>query len=129
MSHGLSYGYKKTTATCWTGMGAMLILLIAGTGVGSLLIASDWVAVVKTVGAAYLIYWLVAMARAGGQPNADAPAAASLSWKKRTLAGFFTNATNPKGVVSGRGAAAVHQPENRIDAELGILALTLLSST
>lgn len=43
MSHGLSYGVRKTSATIMgLQLGLLLILLIAGAGVGSLLMASEW---------------------------------------------------------------------------------------
>ena len=59
MSHGLSYGVKKTSATILgLQMGLLVVLFIAGAGVGSLLLASEVAFnIVKTVGALYLI-WL-----------------------------------------------------------------------
>ena len=58
MSHGLSYGVRKTSATILgLQLGLLLILLIAGAGVGSLLRASEWAFnTVKIVGACYRIY-------------------------------------------------------------------------
>jgi homoserine/homoserine lactone efflux protein len=58
MSHGLSYGLKKTTTTIMgLQTGLVIILLIAGGGLGALLLASEEAfVVVKTIGAAYLIY-------------------------------------------------------------------------
>eukprot|EP01032_Pedospumella_encystans_P034925 gene34925-39493_t len=59
MSHGLSYGVRKASGTI-LGLqaGLLLVLAIAGAGVGSLLLASELAFnVVKTVGALYLI-WL-----------------------------------------------------------------------
>ena len=53
MSHGLSYGVKKTSATI-LGLqaGLLLVLAIAGAGVGSLLLASEIAFnVVKVIGA------------------------------------------------------------------------------
>ena len=58
MSHGLSYGVRRTTATI-VGLqsGLLVVLFIAGAGVGSLLLASEVAFnIVKTVGALYLIY-------------------------------------------------------------------------
>lgn len=103
MSHGLSYGVKKTSATI-VGLqaGLVLILVIAGAGVGSLLLASELAFnVVKTAGALYLIYLGLSQWRAkvtvGG---ADVAAQSALpSLQKRVLTGFLTNATNPKGII------------------------------
>ena len=102
MSHGLSYGVRKTGATI-AGLqaGLLLILLIAGAGVGSLLLASEVAfSVVKVLGACYLIYvgWCQWSAGATSpiQGNDAAPAG---PWKKRFLTGFLTNATNPKGII------------------------------
>lgn len=58
MSHGLNYGVKKASGTI-LGLqaGLLLILAIAGAGVGSILMASELAfSVIKTVGALYLIY-------------------------------------------------------------------------
>ncbi len=102
MSHGLSYGVRKTSATILgLQLGLLLILLIAGAGVGSLLIASETAFnVVKIVGACYLIYIGFAQWRAkGGILDTQAEQPASGSWQKRALSGFLTNATNPKGII------------------------------
>lgn len=120
MSHGLAYGVRHTTATI-LGLisGIVLVLIIAGAGVGSLLLASERAfQVVKTVGAMYLIYLGLMQWRAKVAPTAqadsDAPAlqnhgGAGLpheaqeqhvpGWRKRYLTGFLTNATNPKGII------------------------------
>ncbi len=102
MSHGLSYGVRKTSATILgLQLGLLLILLIAGAGVGSLLIASETAFnVVKIVGACYLIYIGFAQWRAkSGIMDTQAEQPASGSWQKRALSGFLTNATNPKGII------------------------------
>ena len=58
MSHGLSYGVRKTGATILgLELGLLFILIVAGAGVGSLLIASELAfTVVKVLGAAYLTF-------------------------------------------------------------------------
>ena len=101
MSHGLSYGVRKTSATIMgLQLGLLLILLIAGAGVGSLLMASEWAFnAVKIVGACYLIYLGVSQWRSGGAPLATQEAMPEVSLKKRVLTGFLTNATNPKGII------------------------------
>jgi homoserine/homoserine lactone efflux protein len=106
MSHGLAYGVRKTTATI-AGLqsGLLLVLFIAGAGVGSLLIASEIAfGIVKTVGALYLIYLGLGQWRARVDSHTDIPArasppAATPAFRKRFLTGFLTNATNPKGII------------------------------
>ncbi len=103
MSHGLSYGVKRASATI-LGLqaGLLLILFIAGAGVGSLLLASEIAFnAVKTVGALYLIYLGLSQWRAKVQVSQqDRPAEVQLpSLRQRMLTGFLTNATNPKGII------------------------------
>jgi homoserine/homoserine lactone efflux protein len=102
MSHGLSYGVRRASATI-LGLqtGLLLVFFIAGAGVGSLLLASEVAFnVVKTVGALYLIYLGLSQWRAKvsiseqKQAEVEVPTA-----KKRFLTGFLTNATNPKGII------------------------------
>jgi homoserine/homoserine lactone efflux protein len=107
MSHGLSYGVRKASGTI-LGLqaGLLLILAIAGAGVGSLLLASEVAFnVVKTVGALYLIWlgfsqWRARVRVAQDSGTAAVAARAELpSLRKRILTGFLTNATNPKGII------------------------------
>ena len=106
MSHGLSYGVKRTSATI-TGlqMGLLLILFIAGAGVGSILLTSETMfTVVKTIGALYLIYlglsqWRAKIDTAALQRPEPTARATPPSVRKRMLLGFMTNATNPKGII------------------------------
>ncbi|MDP3673375.1 MAG: LysE family transporter [Telluria sp.] len=104
MSHGLSYGLRKASATVLgLQMGLLLVFVIAGAGVGSLLLASELAfSIVKTVGALYLIYlgWTQWRAKVEPGPGALAePLAARAGPGKRVLTGFLTNATNPKGII------------------------------
>jgi len=104
MSHGLSYGLRKASATVLgLQMGLLLVFVIAGAGVGSLLLASELAfSIVKTVGALYLIYLGWTQWRAKVEPGAGAlakPLAAQSGPGKRVLTGFLTNATNPKGII------------------------------
>ena len=105
MSHGLAYGVRASSATIFgLQLGLLLILAIAGAGVGSLLLASDVAfAAVKVLGAGYLIYlgWSQWRADAAAPMLAGegAGTAPVLPWRQRCLAGFLTNATNPKGIV------------------------------
>ncbi|TNF59850.1 MAG: lysine transporter LysE [Burkholderiales bacterium] len=116
MTHGLAYGVRGAGATI-LGLeaGVAVILLVAGAGVGALLLASATAfTVVKVTGAAYLI-WLgwrqwVAPVTAGEAPaRASTPAGAGATqgrgsgvWppaRQRFMLGFLTNVTNPKGIV------------------------------
>jgi homoserine/homoserine lactone efflux protein len=84
-------------------LGLILVLAIAGAGVGSLLLASPLAfnIVVKTVGALYLIY--LGVASGARKPRRPVPSSSRLaahpSFGKRVLTGFLTNATNPKGII------------------------------
>lgn len=106
MSHGLSYGVRRTTGTI-LGLqaGLLLVLFIAGAGVGSILLASEVAfSVVKIVGALYLIYlgfsqWRARIDMQGNLPAQQPAQAAAPSLHKRFLLGFLTNATNPKGII------------------------------
>ena len=75
MSHGLAYGVRQASLTIvGLQLGLSVILLIAGVGVGALLLASATAfTVVKVVGAAYLLYLGVKQWRA----PVDGPAPAS----------------------------------------------------
>lgn len=102
MSHGLAYGVRKASATiAGLQMGLLLVLLIAGGGVGTLLIASDWAfSLVKILGAGYLIYLGWSQWRAvGNGVDVGYLQGDSMPWRQRVLAGFLTNATNPKGII------------------------------
>ena len=106
MTHGLAYGVKKTSTTiAGLQLGLAVILLVAGVGVGALLLASATAfTVVKFAGAGYLIWlgfnqW---RARVGVVPEAGEAATAQAavpSARERFVMGFFTNVTNPKGIV------------------------------
>lgn len=108
MSHGLSYGVRRTSATIFgLQAGLIVILLIAGAGVGSLLLASELAFnLVKTAGALYLIYlgleqWRAKVGTGVGTGALDPQAAAGPqpSVKRRFLTGMLTNLTNPKGII------------------------------
>jgi homoserine/homoserine lactone efflux protein len=104
MSHGLTYGVRQTTATILgLQIGLAFIFLVAGAGVGALLMASATAfTVVKVLGAAYLV-WLglrqwrapLGVLREDGQMTSGPV----LSARQRVALGVFTNATNPKGIV------------------------------
>lgn len=104
MGHGLAYGVRATSATIvGLQLGLSVILLVAGVGVGALLLASATAfTVVKVLGAAYLIWlgiqqWrapVPAVGAGGSVTDAVLP-----SVRRRIALGFFTNVTNPKGIV------------------------------
>lgn len=105
MSHGLAYGVRRATATI-AGLqaGLVVILFVAGAGIGSILVASEFAFnLIKIVGAFYLVYLGIAQWRAkvgsGPEMSADGGMRSPPSWSKRFLSGFLTNATNPKGIV------------------------------
>ena len=104
MSHGLSYGVRRTTATIvGLQLGLAVILLVAGLGVGAVLTASaSAFLVVKVVGACYLLWlgwrqWRAPVAKIEG--DATGAAEPDLTAPQRVLRGFLTNVTNPKGIV------------------------------
>lgn len=108
MSHGLSYGVRRTTATIvGLQLGLAVILLVAGLGVGAVLTASATAfTVIKVVGACYLLWlgWRQWRAPVSAVASADGVAPESvrepeLSAGQRVLRGFLTNVTNPKGIV------------------------------
>jgi homoserine/homoserine lactone efflux protein len=108
MSHGLSYGVRRTTATIvGLQLGLAVILLVAGLGVGAVLTASATAfTVIKVVGACYLLWlgWRQWRAPVSAVAKADGAMPESvrepeLSAGQRVLRGFLTNVTNPKGIV------------------------------
>lgn len=140
MSHGLQYGVRKTHATILgLQLGLMCIFVIAGAGVGSLLVASEtafWV--VKILGAGYLIY--LGIRQFFSKPASEAAIAASearqlqaasqpgqQSFKARVLTGFFTNATNPKGILFMVAVLPpfIHPEQGSVVLQLFILGATL----
>ena len=103
ISHGSAYGVRKTsTSILGLQTGLLVILLVAGLGVGSLLLASEAAfTLVKLLGALYLMYLGVQQWRStrGMLDNAPMAALQQDSARRRFLTGFFTNVTNPKGIV------------------------------
>lgn len=106
MSHGLAYGVRNASATIvGLQLGLSVVLLVAGVGVGALLLASATAfTVVKVLGAAYLIWLGFQQWRAPVLASEDTQAQATdvpglPSVGQRVARGFFTNVTNPKGIV------------------------------
>ncbi len=106
MTHGLAYGVKKTGATiAGLQLGLAVILLVAGVGVGTLLLASATAfTVVKFAGAGYLIWlgwkqWRSRVPDAMAPDHEQAVSTGVPGARERFMTGFFTNVTNPKGIV------------------------------
>ena len=103
MSHGLAYGVRGASATVLgLQIGLAFILLVAGAGVGAVLVASAGAfMVVKLLGAAYLLWlgfkqWRAPVTLDDGGAQAGPPV---MRLHQRVLTGALTNATNPKGIV------------------------------
>lgn len=112
MTHGLAYGVRGASPTILgLQLGVGVTLVVAGVGVGALLLASATAfTVVKVAGAGYLIWlgwrqWMApvaaddAAATEAAATPAQPQASALPSRRERFLLGFFTNVTNPKGIV------------------------------
>jgi homoserine/homoserine lactone efflux protein len=106
MTHGLAYGVQKSSATiAGLQLGLAVILLVAGVGVGALLLASATAfSVVKFAGAAYLIWlgwkqWRSPVNTQAATGEALPSRAGVPPVRERFITGFFTNVTNPKGIV------------------------------
>ena len=103
MSHGLAYGVRGASATVLgLQIGLAFILLVAGAGVGAVLVASAGAfMVVKLLGAAYLLWlgfkqWRAPVTLDDGGAQAGPPV---MRLRQRVLTRALTNATNPKGIV------------------------------
>lgn len=141
MSHGLAYGVRHASATILgLELGVAVILLIAGVGVGTLLMASATAfTVVKSLGAAYLIWlgikqWrapvdaVSAAARASAGEGVAGRQPGLPPVRQRVLIGLLTNVTNPKGIVFM--VAVLPQfidPQRLLWLQLLILLLTSIS--
>ena len=135
MSHGLSYGVRRTTPTILgLQLGLAVVFLVAGLGVGALLLASAKAfLVVKVLGAAYLIWlgwrqWRAPVAADAADAATGHASESAMSVRQRVLRGFLTNVTNPKGIVFM--AAVLPQfinPAKPLALQLAILLATTLA--
>ncbi|SOZ36773.1 LysE family transporter [Cupriavidus neocaledonicus] len=132
MSHGLSYGLRRTTTTIFgLQAGLVIVLLVAGGGLGALLLASEQAfMVVKTIGALYLIYLGIQQWRARVEADAaqdGGPArVAVMSRRRRFATGLLTNVTNPKGIIFMVAVLPQFIDPNRpLALQLAILAATM----
>lgn len=129
MSHGLSYGLRQASATI-LGLqaGLVFILLVAGGGLGALLLASETAfVIVKIIGALYLIYLGIQQWRAPVHAGPEATVrVAPMSARRRFLIGVLTNATNPKGIIFMVAVLPQFIDPNRpLALQLFILAVTM----
>ncbi len=130
MSHGLSYGLRASTVTIMgLQLGVFAVLLVSALGLGALLLASETLfTAVKWVGAAYLAWLGLQLWFAKVQTNPDGIAkVAPMTAKNRFMLGFFTNVTNPKGIVFMVAVLPQFmnpQPPNRA-LEIAIMAITM----
>ncbi|CAG2139063.1 Homoserine/homoserine lactone efflux protein [Cupriavidus yeoncheonensis] len=133
MSHGLSYGVRRTSTTIFgLQAGLVIILLVAGGGLGALLLASEHAfAAVKTVGAMYLIYlglqqWRARVEEGSATNGNEAVRVTLMSPRRRFATGLLTNVTNPKGIIFM--VAVLPQfidPTHPLAPQLAILAATM----
>jgi len=130
MSHGLTHGVRRTSVTiAGLELGLVVILFIAGAGLGALLVASEHAfTAIKIVGAMYLIYLGIVQWRTPlqiGKPAEGQPV--SGSGTRRFLVGLLTNLTNPKGILFM--VAVLPQfidPAKPLLAQLALLAATMV---
>ncbi|GGY12221.1 LysE family translocator [Paludibacterium paludis] len=103
MTHGIHHGMRGTFVTCLGLMSALaLIMAVSAAGLGALLATSVTLfALVKYLGAAYLIYLGVRTWRARAEPlNADgARRAAPVPAGRRFRTGFLVAMSNPKAFI------------------------------
>lgn len=130
MAHGLNYGVKRASATILgLQLGLLLILAIAGAGVGSILMASAMAFMsVKFLGAVYLIYLGLQQWRArGGLAMGGLPGRDQIPTVRHRIAtGFLTNATNPKGILFMIAVFPQFIDSARpLPGQLAILAITM----
>lgn len=129
MSHGLAYGVRQTTATIiGLQIGLAFVLLVAGAGVGALLLASATAfLLVKIIGAAYLLWlgWRQWCAPVAVPADPVGAAQSGLSVRERIVVGMLTNATNPKSIVFNVAVLPQFIDPNRpVALQLAILLIT-----
>ncbi len=101
MSTGMRHGYwAALTAILGLQAAILLHLLIVALGLGALLAASETAfALVKFIGAAYLVWLGIQRWRAPPLPADATPDASPVLSKSLFLQGLMVNLTNPKAIV------------------------------
>ncbi len=105
MSRSATQGWRGgSAAALGIGAGTLVHILAAALGLSAVLVTSSTAfAVVKYVGAAYLLYVGIALLRTKSKPTTEAAALAPplppLSYRRIFFQGFLTNVLNPKVAV------------------------------
>lgn len=105
MSRSATQGWRAgSAAALGIGTGTLIHIFAAALGLSAVLATSTTAfAVVKYVGAAYLLYVGVALLRSKKNPSAETegfpPSLPSLSYRRIFFQGFLTNVLNPKVAV------------------------------
>ena len=128
MSTGMRHGYwAALTAILGLQAAILLHLLIVALGLGALLAASETAfALVKFIGAAYLVWLGIQRWRAPPLPADATPDASPVLSKSLFLQGLMVNLTNPKTIVFI--GALVPQFVDPVKAQVGqylLIAVTL----
>lgn len=126
MSIGLRHGYRAALAVILGLQAALLIqIVIVAVGFGALLAASETAfAVVKFVGAAYLVWLGVQKWRA--KPLPPAGEVVPVARRGLFLQGLLVNLTNPKAIIFiGALVPQFINPANPLLSQYVIIALTL----
>ena len=128
MSTGMRHGYwAALTAILGLQAAILLYLLIVALGLGALLAASETAfALVKFIGAAYLVWLGIQRWRAPPLPADATPDASPVLSKSLFLQGLMVNLTNPKAIVFI--GALVPQFVDPVKAQVGqylLIAVTL----
>ncbi len=128
MSTGMRHGYwAALTAILGLQAAILLHLLIVALGLGALLAASETAfALVKFIGAAYLVWLGIQRWRATPLPADATPDASPVLSKSLFLQGLMVNLTNPKAIVFI--GALVPQFVDPVKAQVGqylLIAVTL----
>lgn len=128
MSTGMRHGYwAALTAILGLQAAILLHLLIVALGLGALLAASETAfALVKFIGAAYLVWLGIQRWRAPPLPADATPDASPVLSKSLFLQGLMVNLTNPKAIVFI--GALVPQFVDPVKAQVGqylLIAMTL----